>query len=511
MKPSASWLERRAAHSPDRVALVTEGRAIRYAELDARAAALASRMRALGVREGDAVAILLRNSAAFAELLHAVDRCRAVAVPLNVRLTVRDLASRLRDCRARHLVHGADDLAKPAEAACLEARGVGRLVIAGATLECVDRGRDEPDGIDLGDALAVLYTSGTTGDPKGALLTRSNFSASASASALHQGAVSTDRWLVCMPLFHVGGLSILTRSVLQGSAAVIHERFDPEAVDASLDADAITIASLVPTMLDRLLAVRGDRPAPTTLRCVLLGGGPAPLTLLERARDLGFPIAPTYGLTEATSQVATRLLDDNHSPLDAGLAPLPGIDVRIAVADEAQPGGAPGEAGEILVRGPIVTPGYANRDDASEAALRGGWLHTGDIGCLDAGGRLRVLDRRSDLIVSGGENVYPAEIETVLAEHPAVIEAAVAAVADAEFGARPAAWIVVRDPAPGAAELEAFCRKHLAGYKIPVAFRCVESLPRNAAGKLLRRRLGQGEDGSASLEGAAESQPGSAR
>jgi O-succinylbenzoic acid--CoA ligase len=414
---------------------------------------------------------------------------------LNTRLTARELAHPLHDCGANVLLHGDDELADTAESACNEVDGIrpirvssnGSLRPNALAPSARKRSRRSIQG------LAVLYTSGTTGVPKGAVLTHENFHASAVGSALHLGVLPTDRWLACMPLFHVGGLSILVRSVLYGTAALIHERFDEEAVNHSLDTENVTLVSLAPALLERVLDARGDRPAPAELRCVLLGGGPAPAALLERARDLGFPIAPTYGLTEATSQVATRLPDDT-GPFGAGVPPLFGTELRIATPDASEDTTDPFEnridaPGEILVRARTVMTGYLNRPRETEEALLCGWLHTGDIGTLDERGWLRVLDRRSDLIVSGGENVYPAEVERALCEHPAVVEAGVAAVPDAAFGSRPAAWIVVRGPAPSDAALEAFCRERLAGYKVPVSYRTVEALPRNAAGKLLRRRL----------------------
>jgi O-succinylbenzoic acid--CoA ligase len=289
-----------------------------------------------------------------------------------------------------------------------------------------------------------------------------------------------------MPLFHVGGLSILLRSALDAVPVVLHERFDPEAVSRSLDEDAITTVSLVPTMLSRLLDVRDDGPPPATLRCVLLGGGAASAQLVERAATRGWPLAPTYGLTEAASQVAT--LRPGGDPLTDGLEPLAGTEVRILSVD----GGTadPGEPGEILVRGPTVMAGYVERPEQTRLALRDGWLHTGDVGSVDERGRLHVYERRSDLIISGGENVYPAEVETVLQEHPAVIEAGVAGIPDPDFGHRPAAWLVVK---PGErisdAELTRFCRERLAGYKIPVRYHRTDALPRTASGKLQRSDL----------------------
>jgi O-succinylbenzoic acid--CoA ligase len=313
--------------------------------------------------------------------------------------------------------------------------------------------------------------------PRGAILTHENLLWSAVASAFHLGVLPNDRWLACLPLFHVGGLSILLRSVLYGITAVVHERFDPTRVNESLDEEDITLVSLVPTMLERLLEARGDRRVPSTLRCVLLGGAAAPAPLLERAHKLGFRVAPTYGLTEAASQVATRPPDAETNAAPAGLVPLLGTQLRVVGPDGDDV--PTGESGEILVRGPTVMRGYVGRAGAARGALRDGWLHTGDVGALLPDGSLRVFDRRDDLIVSGGENVYPAEVEAVLLEHPEIAEAG-----------RPAAWLVpraARTPSPG--ELRAFCRERIAGYKIPVSFRFVASLPRTASGKLVRRKL----------------------
>jgi O-succinylbenzoic acid--CoA ligase len=298
-----------------------------------------------------------------------------------------------------------------------------------------------------------------------------------------------------MPLFHVGGLSIATRSVLAGVPVLLHDRFDAERVARDLDLEAVTLVSMVSTMLARVLDARGDAPPPPALRAVLLGGGPTPPALLERARAAGIPVAPTYGLTEAASQVATRPPVECRPPLDGRLRPLPGSEVRV-VDGEGRPL-PPGSVGEVCVRGPTVMKGYWERPEATARALRDGWLFTGDLGQLDAEGGLAIVDRRSDLVVSGGENVYPAEVEAVLACHPDVVEAAVAGVPDPVFGRRPAAWVVMRPGAPLAdmdeaalgAALGAFCAARLARFKVPVRFTRRAALPRTATGKLLRREL----------------------
>jgi O-succinylbenzoic acid--CoA ligase len=279
---------------------------------------------------------------------------------------------------------------------------------------------------------------------------------------------------------------------------LLHARFDPEAVNRDLDGEGVTLVSMVSAMLARVLDVRGDKPPPPRLRAVLLGGGPTPPALIERARKAGIPVAPTYGLTEATSQVATRPPGEVGEPLDGRLQPLPGT--RLKVVDGRDEPVGPGVVGEVCVRGPTVMAGYWRRPEETARTLRGGWLHTGDLGALDADGRLRIVDRRSDLIVSGGENVYPAEVEAVLAQHAGVAEAAVVGESDAEFGCRPVAYFVARPDGPlacataseVAGQLRDLCRDRLAGFKIPVRFKRVDALPRTATGKLRREALRAG-------------------
>jgi O-succinylbenzoic acid--CoA ligase len=483
--------------SGDRPALFADGRMITYLELASRANETERGLATLGVGSGDVVAVLLTNGLAFAEILHAIAQRGAVLLPLNARLTPCELAFQLEESGARVLIHGPGPLADLAakSAALSDASGTldrvevdlgGAPAVAAAAAVRVGMPAERPP-IDPARTLALVYTSGTTGSPKGALLSHRNLFWNAIGSAMHLGVMPEDRWLACMPLFHVGGLSILLRCALYGSAAILHERFDPDAVNRALDEDGVTLVSWVPSMLQRVLAARAGRRAPRSLRCVLLGGGPAPGGLIERARSQGFPIAATYGLTEASSQVATQppAFAEHTGALD--LRPIFGTQLD-TVDDDGK--SVCGQPGEILVRGPTVMDGYWNRPLESERALRGGWLHTGDIGVLDSTGALEVLDRRCDLIISGGENIYPTEVEMVLLEHPAVIEAAVAGRADADYGHRPIAWLVA---APGQrldpAEIRRFCTDRLAGYKIPVAFAIVDALPRNSAGKLVRERI----------------------
>jgi O-succinylbenzoic acid--CoA ligase len=296
-----------------------------------------------------------------------------------------------------------------------------------------------------------------------------------------------DRWLLCMPTHHIGGLSIPLRSVIQATAVDVHAGFDPGRVAHALATRPIRVATLVPTMLARVFEAGLER-RPAALRAVLLGGGPIPAVLVEKSLARGIPTAPTYGLTEAASQVATLAPAELALAGDTAGRALPDTELRIA-REDGSPAGT-GEPGQILVRGPQVMRGYLDRPDDTARALAGSWLHTGDVGTLDTHGRLRVLDRREDLIVSGGENVYPAEVEAALLAHPAVREAAVIARADPEWGQAVHAAVVV---APGAAldakVLDDWMRTRLAGFKRPRGYTFRETLPRTASGKLRRAEL----------------------
>jgi O-succinylbenzoic acid--CoA ligase len=445
------WLRQRADLTPKRTALIFEDQTFSFAELDAATDAALEILSVRGIQPDQRVGIRAQNSAGYVIAVHALMRMGAIIVPINTRLTPGEVAWQLEDAGVSLIL---DDMAL-------------------AELPSVSSRRRPGRDFAMDAWHSIIYTSGTTGRPKGAVLTYGNHWWSAVASALNLGLQADDIWLDCLPLFHVGGLSILLRSVICGMTALVHARFDAASVNRAIDEQGVTILSVVSTMLDRMLSERGDRPYPPSLRCVLLGGGPAPLPLLERAIRAGAPVVQTYGLTETASQVATLSPEDALLKVGSAGKPLVGSQLHIA------------EDGEIWVRGPSVSPGYLHQHPLQ------GWLHTGDLGRLDEDGYLYVLDRRDDLIVSGGENVYPAEVEAALLAHPAVADAGVFGVQDAEWGRYPAALVVLKtDRATSADELIAFCRERIASYKVPRRIDFRDALPRNAAGKLLRRDLG---------------------
>jgi O-succinylbenzoic acid--CoA ligase len=451
-----AWLARAARARPEHAALATPTGTWSYAQLHAAARAGAGELQARGVARGARVAIALPAGLELAQALHACLLLGAVAVPVDLRLAAAE----------RALV--ADGAALLVDEPLAPASASGEH----------DRSSLPGEGVHELDATAVvIHTSGTTAAPRPVALTYGNILWSALGSAVALGLDPDDRWLCTLPLSHVGGLSILLRSSIYATSAVVHERFETERVLRSLQAGEATLVSLVATTLARLLDAMPAHPARLpALRCALTGGGPVPAALVQRAHAAGVPVSLTYGLTESCSQATTTPVaasspegEIDGAPVSAG-TPLFCTRLRIA-AD-----------GEILLAGPTVAPGALASD---------GWLHTGDLGELDERGRLRVSGRKADTIVSGGENVAPAEVEAVLEAHAGVLEAAVLGREDPQWGEAVTAIVVARAGEQlDAGALRAHCACALAPYKVPKHFVLTsEPLPRTRSGKLLRREL----------------------
>ena len=433
-----AWLERAAAAAPERIAVETPTGSLSYVELLGAARAGAARLRELGAGPGERVAIALPAGLDFVVALHACMLLGAVVVPVDLRLGAEE--------RTR-IAGGARVLVEEP----LPRQGGENLPAA----------RHDLDAVAL-----VVHTSGTTAAPRPVELTYGNVLWSALGSGVALGVDPGERWLCALPLSHVGGLSILLRSAIYATTAVVHERFETDRALHVLQHEGITLVSVVATTLARLLDA--GLHAPASLRCALTGGGPVPPALRERALAAGVPVSLTYGLTETCSQATTLPLAALEDPAHTAGPPL--FCTRLRVADD----------GEIMLAGPTV---------ARSAELSDGWLATGDLGRLDERGWLQVVGRKADTIVTGGENVAPAEVEAVLEAHPAVIEAGVVGRSHEEWGEMVAAWVVAEGPLDWD-ELLAHCRRHLAPYKIPKQFeRTAEPLPRTASGKLLRREL----------------------
>ena len=482
------WLVARTRATPRATAILIGDESLTYAELDHLVNLAAARL-AEQAEPGTRVAALLPNCLAFVCLIHATARIGAILVPLNIRLTPPELIWQIERSGSEVIVHDTETAELVTSLALTDLRLLPAEKLLTGTSPA-ERPALLSGAFDMERTQAIVFTSGTSGKPKGAMLTFANHFFSALASAYRLGVLPGDRWLCCLPLYHVGGLAIILRSCLYGTAVVLHQRFDEAAISSSLDRDGVTLISLVPTMVYRLLQFRTNLPWPSSLRHVLVGGAAASLDLLQACHAAGIPVSTTYGLTEAASQVATMLPGDAAKKPGSVGHPLLFTTVTIKDADgRSLPAG---EVGEIVVNGPTVMRGYVGDPEGTANLLRDGQLFTGDVGYVDADGDLWVLQRRHDIIVSGGENVYPAEVEDILMQHPAVEEACVVGMADEEWGHRVAAAIVSRESDRATtADLLAFCRARLAGYKLPRHIVFVESLPRTSSGKVRRSAVAE--------------------
>jgi O-succinylbenzoic acid--CoA ligase len=475
------WLSQRARLTPDRIAFETEDAQLTFKQLLARVCQAASELRSAGVHPADHVASLQGNTLTCAVTVHALMMLGAVMVPLNTRLSVDELAVQIQDSDCPILI---TDQKYEQKASQVSAQINCALIHAEKWVGCEPVPDDFDKEIQLGNPCTIIFTSGTTGHPKGVVLTYGNHWWNANASLINLGLSPDDKWLCCVPLFHVSGLSILMKSVIYGMPVYLQEKFDPQRVNQLIMDSGITHISVVSSMLQRMMDTLGAQNAyPKTLRCVLLGGGPVPEVLLHRCLDLQIPIYQTYGMSETASQAVT--LPPEYMLEKAGSAgqPLFPLQVRISAA-------VPNEPGEILIKGPTVFSHYLNNPEATHEAFDGEWFHSGDIGYLDEDGFLFVLDRRKDLIISGGENVYPAEIESVLNGCDGISRAGVIGIPDTQWGHVPIAFVSLKECANfSESELINECKQHLASYKVPKRIFTLAQLPENASHKLLRRKL----------------------
>ncbi|MBY0146487.1 o-succinylbenzoate--CoA ligase [Neobacillus niacini] len=476
-----NFLKKRALLTPDRIAVYFQNEPITFRELYEKSIISAGQLTSIGVKRDQYIGVLLKNHIDTVVILFALQLLGVKSVILNNRLTSKELAWQLNDSKTSILIteSGFDELKQK----------VTIPVITKDELFAVPT--DVPviqEEINLDDVCTIMYTSGTTGNPKGVIQTYGNHWWSSVGSALNLGYTETDRWLCSVPLFHISGFSILMRGVIYGMPIILHHTFDAEQAIEDIRTKQVTIMSVVGTMLFRIVESLKEAQLPSHFRCFLLGGGPAPLPLLEACLEKKLPVFQSYGMTETSSQIVTLSPEYSISKLGSAGKPLFPSQLKILLADGKM--AAPKEAGEIVVKGPNVTTGYLFRPEATKKNLVEGWFHTGDIGYVDEEGFLYVLDRRSDLIISGGENIYPAEVESVLLSHPEVADAGITGVEDETWGQVPIAFIVRRDGASvSASQLQQHCLENLAKYKVPRTFHFTELLPRNAAKKLLRRKL----------------------
>ncbi|RKS09210.1 fatty-acyl-CoA synthase [Nocardiopsis sp. Huas11] len=510
-----SWSARRARTSPERVAVVHEGTALTYAELHARVLRLAWSLRGLGVRTGDRVAYLGGNHPSLLETLLACGTVGAVFVPLNTRLATPELDAIVRDCVPVLLVHGADHAGTAAD---LHASGaVPRLVAVtgggGANGAGSGQGGDGPapaaadyeeliaahgpEPLDapvaLDDVCMIMYTSGTTGRPKGAMLTHGNITWNCVNVLLDVDITADEVTLVTAPMFHTAALNMTCLpTLLKGARVVIAPRFDPDLTFDLIESERVTWMFGVPAMFNALSsAPRWAGADLSSVRILEAGGAPVPDSTIATYQERGLTFLQGYGMTEAAPGVL--FLGAADAVRKAGSAGRPSFftDARVVRPDLTP--ADPHEPGEIVVRGPNVMLGYWGRGAGTPSShTTDGWFRTGDVAVSDEEGYVRIVDRVKDMYISGGENVYPAEVENVLHQHPDVADCAVVGVADDRWGEVGHAVVVLADEAEATSDdLAEHCRRHLAGYKAPRVFTFTEALPRNASGKLLKHRLRQ--------------------
>jgi O-succinylbenzoic acid--CoA ligase len=513
--PRQDLLTRRVDATPDRCGLVDadRDRSWTYRELDRRISGWTRTLsnHVASPETGDEhvddgpsrVGFLLDTRPETLELVFAAHRQGYSVVLLNVQQPADRLATQVARTDPALVVCGADT-----EESAVEATDRDLPVVNVDEPNRAERDHLEPaDGapaerreVGADAERLVAFTSGTTGEPKGVRLTAGNLVASATASAFRLGVAREDRWLLCLPTYHVGGLSPLLRSTLYGTTTVLQREFDPGTTARVIESETVTGVSLVPTMLVRLLDAGWHPPA--HLRFVLLGGAAATPSLLERCERRGVPVYPTYGLTETASQVATATpaqAFEREVPATAvGVTPAgtvgqPLVNTTVRVVDDDGNPVDPGERGEVVVSGPTVTPGYLD-DERTAAGPHG--LHTGDLGVCDAEGHLWVVGRVDDLVVTGGENVHPETVAGAVRDHPAVAEAAVVGLPDEEWGQRVATLVVPADGdddastatlAPG--DVRAHCRDRLADYEVPKTVEVTDALPRTASGTVDREAV----------------------
>jgi len=494
----SDFIDRNAAFTPDKAAIRFAGSTLTYAGLAQRIADTARALKSqLAIERGDRVAILANNHPDYLVLLYACARLGAMLVPLNWRLAVPEQSYILADAAVKALL--LEETYAPVAGALSQAFPDVRMIgidfapEAGASLAALiaaGSGDGRHRHVEQALPLLIVYTSGTTGHPKGAVLRQEALLWNGLMSQHMHDMTANDHVLTVLPLFHVGGLNIQTTPALQlGASVSLISRFTPEGALAAIAEAQPSLMVLVPATIEAMLGTEAwERTSLASLRALTTGSTQVPQRLVDAFTRRGVPVLQVYGSTETCPiAIYTRLAGDWRRPGSTGLPGL-GCEARIVGEDGREV--ATGTAGEVVVRGPNVLAEYWRNRQASCEALREGWYYTGDIATRDADGHFFIQDRKKNMIISGGENVYPAEIERVLHEHPAIAEAAVIGRADKKWQEVPVAFLVRRPGAGGeAAEIESFCLARLARYKVPREFVWLESLPRNAMGKVQHFRL----------------------
>ena len=473
MEPN--WIAQRAYLTPNRIGLSYLDKKWTFAELQQVANQITKQLASFQIKKGDRLAIIGPSSPLLVHIIYGCMNAQVEIVFLNNRLTIEELKYQIQDAEVATILY---DVCEKDRLDLFEQK---------ISFQELVNAKEEPIHIfkewDSNFTTSIMYTSGTTGYPKGVRQTLGNHKASALSSVLNIGVSPSDVWLCTVPIFHISGFSMLLKSILYGVTLRLYPKFDIYKIVEEIVQGTVTHMSVVGVTLGKIVQYMEEQQwkAHPNFQLMLAGGGPIAVDYLLRAKELQLNVAQTYGMTETSSQTATLSSEEALIKIGSSGKPL--------FFNEIQIDGSTGplSEGEILIRGPHVTPGYIGRFQHIEAQ-QDGWLKSGDIGYLDEEGYLYIVDRRSDLIISGGENIYPAEIENALLSHPLILEAGVCGVDDEQWGQVPAAFII----AMGTIQVEAlinYCKERLAGYKVPKHYYFVEELPRTGSNKLMRRKL----------------------
>ncbi|MDY6816398.1 MAG: o-succinylbenzoate--CoA ligase [Pseudomonadota bacterium] len=496
------WLRYHAWCRPEAEALIYNNDRVTYGELDRRVNLAADMLARKGVTKGSRVCLLMLNSTAFLETFFACAKLGAIAVPLNFRLNSKELEFIINDAEASVIVYHARflpllepirDKTTLQHAITVDGEGMQgaegdpdyreSLAAADATDRNVLVGQDDP--------LMMMYTSGTTGKPKGAVLTHASPTWVAINTQMSPLALNTsDTTLTVAPLFHIGGLAIHTLPTLYcGGRIVLQAQFEPGVLLDTLEKERVTTLFLLPAMWLMVSQQPNiDNYDLSSLRVLLSGGAPCPITVIEFFQKRGFRFLEGFGMTETCASAC--FLDNDNAVRKNGSVGKPLIHVQMRIVDENDNDVAPGETGELVLRGPSMFREYWNRPDATAEEWRNGWFHSGDLARQDNEGFYYIVDRKKDMLISGGENVYPTEVEQVLYRHPKIRDVAVIGVPDEKWGEVPMALVVPEEgDEPALEEIQSYCSEHLARFKVPRHLTVLEELPRTATGKVLKREL----------------------
>jgi long-chain acyl-CoA synthetase len=500
----SSNLRQTALHHPETPAILFLGRSISYRELDEAVDRFAAGLAALGLKQGSRVGLLLGNSPEFVIAYYAIARLGAVSIPINPIYTPGEIQFILHDAEAEAVVAVAQ-MAPYAEMMGNALPAMRHAIFVGERAEGVlmfedvlAKGGELPEvAIGDDDLAVVLYTSGTTGKPKGAMLSHRNLCVNAGAAGDFLGMTQEDTVVAVLPMFHVFCMTVcMNAPIYRGATILVLPRFSPTETAKAIEAVQATMFAGVPTMYNFLLQHPECLPEQLrSLKLCISGGASLPVAVLHGfEQKYNVRVSEGYGLSEASPVVCFNPIDRERKPGTIGVA-IPGVEVRIVGEDGEER--APGEIGELICRGENVMIGYLNRPEETKQALRDGWLYTGDLATVDEEGYYSIVDRKKDMIIVGGFNVYPREVEEVLYKHAAVAEAAVVGQPDPNYGEKVVAYVALKEEGMAAEELVEYCKEQLAAYKVPKEVYVLPELPKNTTGKILRRELKKATSSSA--------------